>query len=61
MEYKIEVLMEPYYHTPNKASYFWCILGLSDGTWCNYGHGWQDTPEQAWTEANKILKLVRKS
>ena len=49
MEYKIEVTMTPYIHDSPNAPYFYCILGRREGEkWCNYGHGWGKTQEEAW-------------
>ena len=63
MEYKIEVIMTPHFHDSPKKPYFWCIcsrINDEESLWCNSGHGWAATPEEAWQEAktfyNKYLK-----
>jgi hypothetical protein len=49
MEYKIEVMMTPYYHDSPNAPYFYRILGRREGEkWHNCGHGWGKTQEEAW-------------
>jgi hypothetical protein len=60
MEYKIEISMTPHVHDNPLQPYFWCILYLHGKQWCNSGHGWAVTPEEAWKEAktfyNKYLR-----
>lgn len=49
MEYVIEVLMEPNFHANPRAPYFWCVVRIyEDGSRWNYGHGWGESPTEAW-------------
>lgn len=52
--YKIEVLIDPSIKSKNNVeSFFWCLLGNFGHGWCNEGHGWATTYEDAWVQAYK--------
>ena len=59
--YKITVSTDEdktYY--PDKP-YFWCILGYyehdkNNGSWCNEGCGWSESPDQAFKDAMEYHK-----
>lgn len=52
--YKLEVDLTPHTWDNKYKPYSWCLLKWceheGEGTWCNYGFGWAETPQKAWEE-----------
>lgn len=53
-EYQIVIGMNPHEWDNKEKPYSWCILKWCKATngdgWCNYGHGWAKTSQEAWEQ-----------
>jgi hypothetical protein len=57
-DYKISIHMIPDISLYPKTPYCWTILAYYKDFWCNEGHGWSTTSDQAWKDANEYFKAT---